>query len=180
MLAVKNAAEKFQQDWMIRLGFDSKPGISKEHWTRVKALTRRLAEGWADEYDTLKPVADLYRNLQSDIYVFIQNPITWEGPEPNDEEKQKVFDHFAQSISERALQLSSEKIRLNHVNDWIEAYSRRGPGSTFKRAAIIEDEIYQKAAPVPDTAPSPDRNQFLHDVIRLVADAAQELELELR
>lgn len=33
-------------------------------WTRVKALTRRLAEGWDDEYDTLKPVADLRFELQ--------------------------------------------------------------------------------------------------------------------
>ena len=39
VLAVNNAAEKFQEKWLLKL-----EGGSKEHWTRVKALTRRLAE----------------------------------------------------------------------------------------------------------------------------------------
>src|SRR5437867_8172942 len=35
----------------------------------MNALTRRIAEGWADEYDTLKPVADLhYRSLFDSIH----------------------------------------------------------------------------------------------------------------
>ena len=31
VLAVKNATERFHEDWMIRLGLRSKPGVSKEH-----------------------------------------------------------------------------------------------------------------------------------------------------
>ena len=179
VLSIKNAAEKFHQDWLARLGIHITPGIPKEHWTRVKALSRRLALGWADEYDTLKPVADLYRNLQNDIYVFVQNPVKWDGPEPQDDEKQQMFDQFAQAISVRILELASQRIVKDHVLEWQDAYNLRGYGSTFQRATTIRDDIYEKAAPVPDVAPSPDRNKFLHEVIDLVGEAAKELEVKL-
>lgn len=180
VLAVKDAAEKFQDDWLVRLGYSVRPGSSKEHWTRVKALARRLAEGWGDEYGTLRPVADLFRSLQDQIYVFIQNPIRWEGPEPHDEEKQTVFDGFAQAISEKTLELATRRLREDHVTQWQEAYTRRGPGSTYHRAAIIRGEIYERAAPIPDAAPSPDRNQFLHEVISIVDDAGRGASVKLR
>ena len=179
VLAVKNAAEKFHQDWEVRLGLRSKPGGSKEHWTRVKALSRRLALGWADEYDTLKPVADLHRNLQNDIYVFIQSPLSWDGPEPNDDEKQAVFDRLAEAISSRVLDLVARRMRQDRVEEWQQAYSCRGLGSSFTRASIIENDIYDRAAPIPDVAPSPDRNTFLHEVIGAVDEAANVSEVQL-
>jgi hypothetical protein len=179
VLAVKNAAEKFHEDWEVKLGQRSKPGVSKEHWTRVKALTRRFAEGWADEYGTLRPVADLHRNLQTDIYVFIQNAI-WDGPQPDDEEKQQIFDSLAEAISKRILELAVRRIREQQVEHWQDAYNKSGPGSTFHRAAIIRGEIYQHAAPVPDVAPSLDRNEFLHEAIELVRQAADEVGIKLK
>jgi hypothetical protein len=179
VLAVKNATEKFHEDWAVRLGLRSKPGFSKEHWTRVKALSRRLALGWADEYDTLKPVADLHRNLQNDIYVFIQSPLKWEGHEPDDNEKQSVFDRIAEAISSRALELVTRRMRQERIEEWQLAYNCRGRGSSFSRASIIESDIYDRAAPVPDVAPSPDRNAFLHEVIGVVDAAAASLEVQL-
>ena len=179
VLAIKNATEKFHEDWAVRLGLQSRPGMSKEHWTRVKALSRRLALGWADEYDTLKPVADLHRNLQNDIYVFIQSPVKWDGPEPDDDEKQSIFDRLAEAISSRALELVTRRLRQERVESWQEAYNCRGAGSSFSRAAIIDNDIYDRAAPIPNVAPSPDRNAFLHEVIALVDDAAAVLEVQL-
>ena len=179
VLAVKNATEKFHEDWSFKLGLRSKPGVSKEHWTRVKALTRRLALGWTDEYDTLKPVADLHRNLQNDIYVFIQSPLRWDGPAPDDDEKQRVFDHLAEAISSRALELVTRRLRLERTEEWQGAYNCRGRGSSFSRATIIETDIYDRAAPVPDVAPSLDRNAFLHEVIAAVDEAAATLEVQL-
>jgi len=179
VLAVKNATEKFHDDWAFKLGLHSKPGVSKEHWTRVKALTRRLALGWADEYDTLKPVADLHRNLQNDIYVFIQSPVKWDGPEPDDDEKQRVFDHLAEAISSRALELVTRRVRQERTEEWQGAYNCHGRGSSFSRATMIETDIYDRAAPVPNVAPSLDRNAFLHEVIVLVDEAAATLEVKL-
>jgi len=61
------------------------------------------------------------------------------------------------------------------MGQWQNAYDKRGTGSTFVRARIIEEEIYQPAAPVPDVTPSPDRNQFLRDVVTEVEAAAEQV-----
>ena len=47
VLAVKSAAEHFHDAWFTRLGLEHSAGWGKEHWTRVKALSRRLATGRA-------------------------------------------------------------------------------------------------------------------------------------
>lgn len=183
VLAIKSAAESFHDAWWPRLGRAYKPGIPKEHWTRVKALSRRLGEpGWPDEYDTLRPVADLKKELQDRIYVFIQNPVDWNpaGLQPTDEEKQQVFDLLAESISHRILDLATRRMRVERLAEWQDAYNQRGTGSTFVRAEIITDHIYERAAPVPDVTPSPDRNQFLRDVANLVQQAAEEAGATLR
>jgi hypothetical protein len=45
------------------------------------------------------------------------------------------------------------------------AFNESGRGSTFVRAAIIADDVYAQAAPVPTVAPTPDRNRFLHEIV---------------
>ena len=59
LFAVQLATRKFHEPWAARLGLEASPGVSKEHWTRIKALTRRLQGEWDVEYDNLKPLADL-------------------------------------------------------------------------------------------------------------------------
>jgi hypothetical protein len=180
VLAVKKAVENFHDAWEARLGRASKPGISKEHWTRVKALSRRFAENWADEYDTLRPVADLHKELYEAIYVFIQNPVEWIGVLPNDDEKQHRFDTFAEAISTRALAVARRRLAQERIPDWQRAFSKSGTGSTFVRAAIIADDVYGQAAPVPAIAPTPDRNRFLHEIVEVVMESAHHCEVELR
>lgn len=150
VLAVKSAAEGFHHAWFPRLGLEFKPGIGKEHWTRVKALSRRLATGMADHYDTLQPVADLRKELQDRIYVLVQNPVKWEGKEPNDDEKQVVFDTLAENVARRMLTLASQRVWKQKAEEWQHAYDKHGRGSTFVRAEIIGIQIFDPAAPVPD------------------------------
>jgi hypothetical protein len=64
VLAVREAAESFHELWQGRLGLAFNPLVPKEHWTRIKALYRRCAEAWDDEYDRLRPVAELRRELE--------------------------------------------------------------------------------------------------------------------
>ncbi len=180
VLAVRAAAENFHTSWWPRLGLKFEPGVYKEHWTRIKALSRRLAvPDWTDEYDTLRPVADLKGQLQAQVYVLLQNPVQWTGVEPSDEEKAVIFDVLAESLSRRLLDLASARIRQDRVSDWQQAYAQAGSGSTFVRARIIADQVYDKAAPVPDVAPSPERNDFLHAVCRIVDEVAAEHGAEL-
>lgn len=174
VLAIRTAAEAFHETWRPRLGLEFRAGFSKEHWTRVKALSRRLATGWADEYDSLRPIADLRKELVEGIYVFVQTPLRWEGPEPAEDQKQTCFDSFADNLGRRLLALCTRRVWHERAEQWQDAYDKHGPRSTFVRARIIGDGIYEPAAPVPDVTPSPDRNQFLREVIAEVEGAAGE------
>lgn len=180
VLAVKEATETFHEAWRARLGYEYRPEISKAPWQTVKALTRRLAEGWADEWSYLRPIADLYSQLEEKIYVFIQNPIHWDPEEPGDDEKQAVFEGFANAISQGVLNIAARRLRDQRVPDWQDAYNQRGSGSTFVRASIIKDKVYAKAAPVPGIAPSPGKNKFLREVLDAVETAAEACEIKLR
>ena len=179
-LVILTAAESFHDRWRSRLGLESKPGFSKEHWARIKALSRRLAENWQDEYDSLKPVADLRQELVEGIYRFIQNPESWDGAEPSEEERQDRFDRLADSLGRRFLDLSTCRIWKDRIQVWQHAYRQSGTGSTFVRAGIIGDDIYGPAAPIPEVTPSPDRNRFLRAVASEFEAAAEEVGARLQ
>lgn len=181
VLAVKNAAESFHDAWWPRLGLTNQPGVPKEHWKRIWALSRRLSTpGWADEYDTLKPVADLRRQLQDRLYVLLQNPLRWEPNEPTEDlDKQQIFDALANALSTRVLDLATRRVRVERVSEWQSAFNQAGRGSSYSRASIIGERIYDRAAPIPDATPSPDRNSFLHDVAAVVEGVCAEADAVL-
>ena len=179
-LAIYGATHAFRDAWRARLGLDFKPGFVKEHWTRIKALARRLALKWNDEYDSLKPVADLRQELMGQLYPFIQNPLSWDDCDASDDEKQNKFDALADALSRNLLDLSTRRIWQERISEWERAYYLSGLGSTFERAGIMENEIHDIAAPIPGVTPSPDRNQFLREVIRAFEAAAAEAGAELR
>ncbi|MFN0302651.1 MAG: hypothetical protein ACKVQU_20130 [Burkholderiales bacterium] len=179
VLAVERAAEDFQNSWRTRLGLLVTPGFEKEHWTRHKALSRRFATGISDEYDTLRPVADLKQQLQQRIYVFIQSPVGWTGPEPTDNDKQHIFDTIAEDLSRRLIELASRRVRTERLAEWRNAFDASGRGSTFRRATQIA-ALYERAAPVPDVTPSPDRNAFLVDVVNATRKSVESIGAELK
>ncbi len=178
-LAVSAAAERFHDDWFPRLGLDQKPGIIKEHWARIKALTRRLATGMADEYDSLKPVASLKTELQDQLYLFIQRPVRWYGSEPSDDDKQAIYDALADDITGRIIRLATSRVRQERVPKWQEAHAQRGRGSTFIRAHIVGRDILEPAAPVPSAVASPTRNEFLRLVTTEVEAACESCDAKL-
>ena len=102
--------------------------------------------------------------------------MSWSGPSggaPSDDEKQQVYDGFAETISLRLMIIVAARMRDEAVRDWQRAYNLSGKGSTFTRATVIASDIYDKAAPVPDVTPTPDRNKFLHEVIEVVRTSAE-------
>lgn len=181
VLAVSEAARDFHQVWRGLLGLEFNPAAPKEHWTRIKALSRRLAEGWADEYSSLKPVAHLRQELQSQIYLMLQRPLEWQGgAEPTTDEKQQVIDEFSQAVARRLSDLATRRLRDERREGWQSAYALYGRGSTFERANIIAEEVYEKGAPIPSVAATPDQNIFLHQVADVVDSTANELNVTLR
>jgi len=181
VLAVKNAAESFHDTWWPRLGLAYKPGVGKEHWKRIWALSRRLSTpGLGDEYDNLKPVADLRKQLQDRLYVLLQNPLRWDPAEPTDDaHKQQVFDGLANALSAKMQDLATRRVRAERMTDWQEAFNQSGRGSSYARASIIGERIYERAAPIPDATPSPDRNSFLHEVAAVVQSVCEEVGAKL-
>ena len=176
VLAAKSAAEGFHDAWWPRLGLGFQPGVPKEHWRRVWALSRRLCTpGGADEYDNLKPVADLRQQLKTRLYVLLQNPVGWEPIEPTDDTlKQQVFDELAESLSEKVQEIATRRVRAERMPEWQTAFNQSGRGSSYVRASIIGERIFERAAPIPDVIPSLDRNSFLRDISAAVESVCQE------
>lgn len=179
-LAVTEAAKSFHSRWRGLLGLEFNPAFPKEHWTRVKALTRRIAEGWADEYGALQPIANLRFELQLQVYLMLQKPLEWSGAETSEDEKQSMIDAFSNAVSNRLFALTERRLKEEVRSAWQDAYNQRGSGSTFVRARIISQDIYDRGAPIPTVTASPDQNSFLHDVADEIAAVAFELEVVLR
>ena len=170
ILEVKQAAETFHAGWTARLGTGPRPGILKAHWLRIKALARRIGEGWSDEYDDLKPIADMHKELQESIYRFIQNPEAWTGPVPSEDEKQIIFEILAGDISIRLLVVVAERLYDEAIPDWFRAFHLSGKGATYVRARLISRDLYERIAPLLER--TPDSNRFLHAIIDAVRHAA--------
>lgn len=180
VVAVRDAVQGFHDHWDAILGRSSSPDVDKEHWATIKALSRRFAVLNRDEYRHLHPVADLQAWLQDQAWLMLQSPVEWTKGEPSVDERQALYDEFANRLSERMLDLAHERLFSQRNNEWIDAYLRSGRGSTFERARIIAENIYSSAAPVPQATPAPHQNEFLHQIIEIVRATAAEMEIELR
>jgi hypothetical protein len=173
-LAVAEAAKDFHARWRGLLGIDANPEVRKEHWARIKALSRRLAEGWADGYDNLQPVADLRYELQRQIYLLLQRPLRWVGGVPGDDERQVIIDDLANAVTNELIDLTRRRLKDDVRLGWQAAYAQRGPGSTFVRARMIGSDVLDRGAPIPTVSASPDQNRFLKDVATIVTAVGQE------
>ena len=170
--AVREAVTNFQDPWLGRLGIAAYEGVRKEHWTRVKALNRRIAGELDDEYDTLRPVADLVARMTESVSRFLDEPIDW-TQEPEDErERQAATARIRRAVSAAMHELALRRIVEQHLADWREAYDFRGTGSTFQRARTIRG-IYDEAAPIPDAVMPPPSKQFLSEVRMIVIGAIE-------
>ena len=112
--------------------------------------------------------------------MLLQNPLRWDPAEPTDDaHKQQVFDGLANVLSAKTLDLSTRRVRAERMSDWQLAFNQSGRGSSYGRAWIIGERIYDRAAPGPDVTPSPDRNSFLHEVAALVESVCEEVGAKL-
>jgi hypothetical protein len=173
--AVQDAVSKFQGPWLARLGLGTYEGFSKEHWTRVKALNRRIAGELDDEYDTLRPIADLATQLRESISRFLNNPITWTREPADDEEAQAAIDRIRQVIEVQLRDLAVRRLVQEHLTDWRTAYdgpASSGRGSTLRRASTIHG-IYDGAAPLPDAVMTSSSVAFLAEIRRIVTSAIE-------
>lgn len=174
VLAIQKAAQEFHERWKGILGMGSTAGVRPEHWARIKALSRRLGIIKVDEYDTLRPVADLIRYLQIHVSQFLSNPLGWIPSTPPEDDQVRIdaVDAIKKEVFTRLHDMSRRRVLEERVREWISAYEHRGIGSTRIRARDVIT-IYEEAAPIPNEMPGPDANKFLFDLRELIADSVK-------
>ena len=167
--AVQRAADSFQKAWAARLGLAMGATLPAEHWTRIKALNRRLSNQF-DEYDSLRPVADLVGRISEEISNFLDNPISWTRTPVDDAEAQDAISPIRRTVFSDLHGLAVDRIISDHLSDWRRTMDYKGKGSAARRAMDIRG-IYQLAAPVPGTVNTAPALQFMRSVREVVQGA---------
>ncbi|MGI5208709.1 hypothetical protein ACQEU6_44975 [Spirillospora sp. CA-108201] len=173
--AVVEAVGVFHIRWRGALGLSPGSEVPKKHWSSVKALTRRLSEGHTDEYRDLRPATSLRTALEYALYRMLQKPVRWTGPEPEADEQEAIVGDISSALTRRLTKLIDRRITEDPRPDWTRAYEEHGKGSTFRRARILIDEIYEEAIPRA-RRDEPYENRFSRAVLAAFEDAAAELD----
>ena len=166
-LALRDAVESFLRPWEARLGLAYRDGIRTEHWTRVKALSRRFANAWGDEYDSLRPASDLIGRLQEEISRWLDNPASWTRPPVDEDERMAALNPVRSAVFNALHELVKERLAVRHRTDWLNAYTYSGYGSSSRRAGEIR-RIYEDSAPPISSAMKLPARAFLADVVAIV------------
>ena len=170
---VGNEAEGFKNPWRARLGLNYHESIRNEHWGRVKALCRRIANRWGDEYDGLRPVADFVRQLQASISLWLDSPSEWTRVPENEDARQAAIDEIRRKVFNRIHELSKQRLITSHSMEWLTAFAYSGTGSSRDRARELSG-IYDEAAPSVTSVSEQTAQEFLNQVIQIVSDAVEE------
>ena len=147
-------------------------GIRQEHWGRIKALCRRIANRWDNEYSGLRPVADFVRQLQSSISLWLDNPAGWTRQPADESERQAAVNAIRQTVYTRIHLLAERRLVTAHVSNWQTAYAESGTGSSRRRADQM-GQIYEAAAPSIASVMDTGAEEFLNEVILIVKQAVE-------
>ncbi len=173
-LALLDATNGFKNPWRGRLGLSYHESIRKEHWGRIKALCRRIANLWSDEYNDLRPVADLVGQLQKGISLWLDNPAGWTRQPENYEEEQAAINEIRRKVSIRIHILAEQRLITSHSTGWRTAFAFSGTGSSNERAKEMA-RIYDAAAPSISSLMGDEQAQeFLGQVCQIIKEAIEE------
>lgn len=170
VLALQGASRSFRRPWTAKLGLEPHESVHKEHWTRIKALNRRIAGELSNEYDALRPVADLVARLIEEVSKFLDHPIAWEPRQPTEEEAEAALSEIRQQVYTGLHALAERRIVEQHLDEWRSAFDLRGKGSTFDRAQEI-NTIYERGAPIASTVMTKFAADFVQEMRSLVHQA---------
>lgn len=171
LFKIQNGTKEFHSKWKGHLFGNAT--LAKEHFTRVKALARRLGSNSETEYDSLRPVSDLWSCLNTPISSFLSAPISWNLSNPPEKDKQVAIDQLRQKISAQINVYGHEALKNTKLSDWQKAFNLGGPGSARKRAEAIES-IYMNAAPSFESDITPISRRFLMDIMKIVKAAIEQ------
>ena len=137
-------------------------------------MCRRIAFRWDNcEYSGLRPVADLVRELQTSISLWLDHPDGWVRHPMDEREKQATIDRIRRQVSERIHTLANRRLIDDPSNNWEEAFELRGPGSSYDRADRMA-RIYEAAAPTVTSVMDMPVHQFMDEIYQIVREAVEE------
>ncbi len=139
--------------------WDSK--LKYEHWTIVKALTRRmfLKEG---EYRYLKPILDLHTLIMQEVNNFLRKDNQLNSDVSFAQNKIK------QNFSYMLLKYIRNEFMLNYLEDWNNAYVKSGHGSSITRSIAILN-IFNNF--IPKASESEKFNEFKEEIKKYLIEA---------
>jgi len=118
--------------------------IDREHWTRVKAFTKRMKNKQL-EYDTIKPISEILIFIMKDINTFLQRTDQLNADINNSQNKIK------QELSKKLRLYIYKELIIENNHLWNQAYSEHGRGSHRKRKDFIFMNIIQDFLPTVDS-----------------------------
>ncbi len=169
VLGLQKAMQLFRDGWHARLGFPSRSNLRKRHWAAIKAFNRRMASG-QNEYDDMRPVAELISALSHYISNFLYEPFSWEPATTSEEQKQEIISEIKKEVYSKLHAFSQNQLLTEQYQSWLKAFEQSGRGSTYSRARDIES-IYDQAAPILDDSTGPQVVDFVQKVRTLVRES---------
>ena len=142
------AIQKYHYNWSQIIGYPSKSSKT-EQWSRIKALTRRLAYFDMDHYNNeLMPLADLVSEIRTQINLFMNKPLEVIPKVTEEEVKVALINELKSKINAKLVDFIKKQMwhECGQMKRWQEAYNFGGRGSTYQRASKI-NEILELAAP---------------------------------
>lgn len=133
-----------------------------------RLLERTHAGSDGGQEGTLQPVADLNRQLQEAISLFLDNPTVAAA-----DEEERAVSRIRRLVSRRLLDITRRRLIDDEAVSWWDSYSlESGKGSTRRRAERIS-AIYARAAPAPDTVLAMEARALLDEVIEAVSSSVE-------
>jgi GTPase Era involved in 16S rRNA processing len=172
VLGIGEAIREYVRRWEVMLGLERRDPFLDEdrrdvHWTRIKALTRRLGEMGGEGYYELQPVSELFDLLKNGMYAFINRAAKWGEEDLTESDKQFSLESLMESMTSDLMAISTRRIREERIDDWKHAYLRSGPGSTFLRAKDL-DILLSTSAPIPTFLASASTNSLLREILMVL------------
>ena len=145
---LQNAIDKFRKEWGNIIGYPYTTSET-EHWSRIKALTRRLAYFDEDNYNhELQPLADLARCIKEELNSYLNKPMAISMLDMSDEKVIKKINYMKGQMNDGFLKFVRTELwkKEGRLEKWRNAYSHVGRGSTYERAVDI-NAIFDLGAP---------------------------------
>lgn len=179
---IKEATLSFRKIWAEKTGYSAITNKT-EHWSRIRALARRLGLLGEENYCELQPLADFAAIVQKNINIFINQPEEIVPSQTSEEVADELKRIIKRAIGAGFRDFNHKRMWTDdqpHSN-WEKAYYEAGIGSRNRRARIIEN-IFDEAAPNLADIPNltEEQEEYLGEVIQLVESVLNEHRCELR